>query len=405
LRALRRVAREQELELPALVFGLHWLLVTVVAGIATRYAVRMETVKAVGWSLPDLDGWRELVVQPLRNWDGFWYALIATEGYDYHPATTAFWPLYPWSMRFVSELLGISVEAAGLVLANLAFFGALVVFHRLARREWGDEVANRAIWLLAFFPTAFFFSAVYSESYFLLFTLLAFCLAGGGRWWQAGLAGALAALTRNLGVLLVIPLGIMFLKAHGVRPRRWPATWPAVAIPVAGPVIYMAALWFEYRDPLLTLDAQKGWAREQAMPWTTFQMAFDQWDLSWLSELLASPTWSTLTSTTVRLGFAESESLDIVFTVVAIPLLVYALAKLPIEYGVYALALFALPLFSPSTIHPLMSMSRFFIVIFPLFIVLAMLTRRRIAFTLALVPSVALLAMLTLQFSTWHWVA
>ncbi|MEX1158685.1 MAG: hypothetical protein WEC79_07135, partial [Thermomicrobiales bacterium] len=252
---------------------------------------------------------------------------------------------------------------------------------------------------------AFYFSAVYSESFFLLFCLLAFYWAGGGKWWLAGLAGALAALTRNVGVLLVIPLAIMFVDQYGLRPRAWPGTWLAVGLPVSGPLIYLSVLWREYRDPLLTLEAQKGWAREEAMPWTSFQMAFDQTDFAWLRELLASPTWSTLTSHSVRFGFAEHEALDIAFTLLAMPLVIYCLVKLPLEYAVFPIMLYLLPLFSPSTIHPLMSMSRFLIVMFPLFIALALLTRRQIALTLALVPSIVLLALLTVQFSTWYWVA
>lgn len=405
LHAARRFIHEQDLERPALVFALHWLVVTAAAALATRYAHRLDTVPAVGWYLPEHSGWRELVIQPLRNWDGFWYSLIANEGYDYHSASTAFWPLYPWSMRVVSDILFIRVETAGLILSNVAFFLALVVFYRLVTHTWSRPVADRAIWLLAFFPTAYYFSAVYSESFFLLFTLLAYYWASGGKWWQAGVAGALAALTRNLGVLLVIPLGIIFLKQHGINPRRWPRTWLAVGIPGIGPLLYMYALWRTYDDPLATLDAQSGWAREQAMPWQTFQMAFDQLDLTWLRTLLDSPTWSTLTSHAVRFGFAEYESLDVAITLLAIPLLIYCLIKLPLEYSIFPVMLYLIPLFSPSTIHPLMSMSRFVIVMFPLFIGLSLLTRKQIAFTLTLVPSIALMVLLTVQFSTWYWVA
>jgi Gpi18-like mannosyltransferase len=398
-------ARALDLTFPAVVFAVHWAFVTLFAALATLYAGSLRTVHAVGWQLPRLDGWRELVIQPLRNWDGFWYSLIATEGYDYHPATTAFWPLYPWSMRFVSELFGLSPEATGLLLANGAFFLALVVMYRLVGREWGHAVARRATLLLAFFPTAFYFSAVYNESFFLLFSLLAFYWGRGGKWWQAGVAGLLAALTRNVGVLLIIPLGIMFLRQYGRRPHAWPRTWLAIGIPVLGPLIYLAMLWFVYGDPLLTLDAQKGWAREQALPWDTFRMAFEQWQLGWLRELLTSPTWSTLTSSYVRFTFSEYESLDIIMTLLAIPLLVYCVVRLPIEYSAYTAIVFCLPLFSPSTIHPLMSMPRFIVVLFPLFIGLALLTRRRWTLPLILVPSCVLLALLTIQFSTWYWVA
>ena len=403
--ALRRFVRAHELRLPALVFVLHWIVVSGAAALAMHFARRMDASAAVGWQLPELSGWGELVIQPMRNWDGVWYSLIASEGYDYHPATTAFWPLYPMSMRVLSDILDTRVETAGVLLANLAFFFALIVFQRLVRREWGNEIANRALWLLAFFPTAFYFSAVYSESFFLLFSLLAFYLAGGGKWWQAGLAGLLAALTRNAGFMLVVPLGIMFLKQHGYHPRDWPRTWLAIGLPALGPLVYMFALWRMYGDPLLTIDAQKGFAREQAMPWTSFRMALDQMDFGWLRDLLSSPTWTTLTSQSVRAGFAESETLDTMLVLLAIPLLIYGFVRLPLEYAIFPLMLYLLPLFSPSTVHPLMSMSRFLIVMFPLFIALAILTRRQLTFTLALVPSIVLLALLTAQFATWYWVA
>lgn len=405
--AVRQFVREQELEFPFAVFGLHWLFVTVVAALATRFAYTLPPVQAVGYELPELSGWRSLIIQPFRNWDGFWYGLIAERGYDVHPATTAFWPLYPWTMRATADFFGIYVETAGVILSNLAFFGALVVLYRVVSREWGEGVARRTLVLLAFFPTAFYFSAVYSESFFLLFSLLTFYWAKDRRWWLAGLAGALAALTRNVGILLLVPLTIMFLKTYGLRldPRRWPRETLALAIPGFGPLLYFGYLWYQFDDPLLTLDVQKGWARTQAMPWETFQMAFDQLGLAWLRFLLDSPGWASLTSREVRLSFAEFESLDIFAAALAIPLLIYTLRKLPLEYGAYAATLFCLPLFSPSTIHPLMSFPRFSLVLFPLFVALALLTRRPLTFAAILAPFVLLLTILTIQFTTWFWVA
>jgi hypothetical protein len=55
---LRRFAREQELELPALIFALHWVVVTASAAVAMRFARSVDVVAAVGWRLPELTGWR-----------------------------------------------------------------------------------------------------------------------------------------------------------------------------------------------------------------------------------------------------------------------------------------------------------------------------------------------------------
>jgi hypothetical protein len=396
---------EYDLALPGVVFALHWAFVTLFAAIGARFALSLSVVAAVGYRLPELHGWRAVVIEPLRNWDGFWYSLIAEYGYRFHSATTAFWPLYPWTMQFVAESVGIEVETAGLILANLAFFGALVVFYRLALVEWGEGVARRAVWLIAFFPTTFYFSAVYSESFFLLFSVLAFYWARTGKWWQAGLAGALVALTRNLGMLIVVPMAIMFLRQHGMQPRRWFPNAFALALPPAGAALFFAYLWNVYGDPFVTLDAQSGWARERAMPWTTFSMTLDQLGLTWLRLLWNEPGWSTLTSLPVRFSFSEYESLDLTFTLLALPLLLYCLRRLPLEYSVFPLLLFLPPLFNPSTIHPLMSIPRFLLVMFPLFIGLAQLTRRRWLFIGWMSFSVILLAALTIQFTTWFWVA
>lgn len=408
---IRRLARDYHLSFVSAVFFGHWLLVTLAAALATQFATANPTVKALGWSLPQLNGLGRYTVQPMRNWDGFWYSFIANFGYV-HEATTAFWPLYPWSMRAVSDLFAMPVEVAGYLLSNIAFFFALVFLHRFVATQWGQDVARRCIVLLAFFPTAFFFSAVYSESFFLLFCVLAFSYARSGRWWLAGLAALLAGLTRNVGVLLAIPLGIMFLRQYGsVLRAHWrsPTAWPRQALALGlipiGPIIYFLYLWNRFDNPLMTIEAQKGWARIQAMPWTTFQMAFDQWEDGWLHALLASPTWATLTSYPVRLSFAEYESLDIMMAFVGIALIVYTWRALPIEYSSWVTIMFVLPLFSPSTVHPLMSVPRFLLVLFPLFIALAILLRWRGAFLAVLIPSSVFMLLLVIQFSTWFWVS
>ena len=74
-----------------------------------------------------LTGLAYWIVEPLRNWDGLWYRLIALEGYagGTQSAKAAFWPLLPGIMRGGSILTGWTVDRSGLV-ANLTFLGALL---------------------------------------------------------------------------------------------------------------------------------------------------------------------------------------------------------------------------------------------------------------------------------------
>ncbi|MGH3146802.1 MAG: mannosyltransferase family protein, partial [Rubrobacter sp.] len=107
------------------------------------------------------------------HWDGVWYVQIATEGYAAHaPASTAFFPLYPLLVRSLAELFGgpISLGAVslwGTLLSLTALPFALYFVYRIAEDGWGEGVARGAVVALAFFPTAFFLNAAYTESLFL----------------------------------------------------------------------------------------------------------------------------------------------------------------------------------------------------------------------------------------------
>ena len=85
-----------------------------------------------------LDGW--------ARWDAGWYEHIATHGYVDQPVAPAgqrnlaFYPVYPLAMRLVS-LSGLSPLAAGILVSNLAFLGALLLLHRMARARFGAEAA------------------------------------------------------------------------------------------------------------------------------------------------------------------------------------------------------------------------------------------------------------------------
>jgi hypothetical protein len=153
------------------------------------------------------------------------------------------------------------------------------------------------------------------------------------------------------------------------------------------------------------LQAQKDWARYQAFPWETIQEALRQIDFTWLRYLIETPTIGMLTDPNLRIFFAEGEFYDLFMFVVMAFVAGYMLYRVRPAYSLYALAVFMLPLFTPSMVHPLMSIPRFVIVLFPLFIALAILLRNRWVFYAAIVLSLLQFTGLLIQFSTWYWVA
>src|SRR5262249_40146875 len=124
----------------------------------------------------------EILNLPVR-WDAGWYLQIVTEGYKYAAGDPSvqqnivFFPAYPMLTRVVGRLFGgdmIGYVPAGMMISLASFFGALIYLYAFARDRYGDDAASGTIWLLAAYPFAFFFGAVYTESLFLLGTVATF---------------------------------------------------------------------------------------------------------------------------------------------------------------------------------------------------------------------------------------
>lgn len=420
-RARATLAREA-VWLPLAVFALSRAYVFLLGAIAMEIGLALPPVAALGYFMPELGGAARYFLQPWRNWDGHWYALAAQQGYGFHEAVTAFFPLYPLLLRGASWLLDGQIELAGVLISNAAFLVALFLLYQLIAIDFPRPIARRTLIYLTLFPTAYYFSAVYSESLFLLLAVGCLLAARRDRWWVAGALGFLAALTRSHGVLLALPLAIMFLKQQGWHPLRWRRAPIGIFFVPLGLLAYLGYLRYIWKDPLITLQAQKGWDRYSANPIEALRAGFAaangcavrDWnavwldrsvDFCWAERAVSSPGLATLRDPLWRWALSESNVIDLVGGLFLLVVAVAALRLLPLAYSAYLAAGVILPLWSPSAVHPLMSMPRFALALFPAFIVLALLGRWRPAHIAWVVTSAVLLAFLTIQFASWFWVA
>ena len=79
---------------------------------------------------------------------------------------------------------------------------------------------------------------------------------------------------------------------------------------------------------------------------------------------------------------------------------------LPLAYTLFALAVVLLPLFGPTRLKPLMSMPRFILAAFPIFIVMALVSDRRPWLRVLLLAACLVgLVFLTVRFAGFWWVA
>ena len=209
----------------------------------------------------------ELLNLPVR-WDAGWYLQIVTDGYKYVPGDPSvqqnivFFPAYPMLMRVTGRLLGgdmIGYVAAGMIISIASFFGALVYLYAFARDRYGDEVAGGAIWLLAAYPFAIFFGALYTESLFLLGTVGAFYHFSKQQFGRAACWGLLVGLTRVNGALMVLPLVVLALSPATTHSKM--KALAAAAAPGLGLAIYAAFIWSLTGHPLAFAASHAAWGR------------------------------------------------------------------------------------------------------------------------------------------------
>ena len=149
----------------------------------------------------------DIFLRAWEKWDASNYIRIAELGYDGFTlngmhTTLVFFPLYPWMMRLV-HLAVDDWRLCGHIVSCLCYVGACYVFARLVTEDFGWSAARLALALLSAYPFAFFFAATFGESLFLLLTGLCFLFIRRHRWLLAGLTGALAAMTRMQGLVLL----------------------------------------------------------------------------------------------------------------------------------------------------------------------------------------------------------
>lgn len=347
---------------------------------------------------PPLTGFVDRIGGVWTRWDGQWYLKIATEGYSPTDGSAAFFPLYPWLLRVFGWLAAERYIWAGILLSSVFFLGALMLLHRLVRLDFHPEDANRTILYIAAFPVAFFFWAIYSESLFLMLSVGALLAARTQRWAWAALCIALAVWTRAFGILLLLPLAWELWRAHHPPPPKTaqempPArpsrlSWLSLAVPIVSLLMLLFWASIQFGDPLASLSAQTGWNRQFAWPWETVINAVQRAAEMPFQFQPENQSWTYLASLLFALAMG-----------------VLSIRWLRGSYSLYLWAGILFPLFSATRINPLLSYPRFVLVLFPAFMVLALIGRNRYANQIITWVSLLLLALYTIRFANWYWVA
>ena len=336
-----------------------------------------ETIYGVVKPFLQTDSFSQYFVNPWFGWDTISYLGIAILGYR-QDASIAFMPLYPLLIRFTAPLFGGNHLLAALVLSTLFCIIALILMYELFASLYPQSIARDAVVMFLTFPTAFFLLSGYTESLFIALVLTFWILARKKRWFWAAIFAGLATLTRLQGVILSVVLLWMMLMSPIERPATslmgqlrqlvelfrsareklvravQPAVWLAVLIPPL--VAWGYQLWLRRAGFGTIADALRiYWKLETVPPWAGF--------ILFLQRL---PT----------ARFHYMDWIDLVLFVLVLIASVIALRLLDPSFSLYIWLTIAVLLTRGTPPHLLASYSRYFLALFPLFLLPALLHHR-----------------------------
>ncbi len=260
--------------------------------------------------------------------------------------------------------------------------------YKLVKLDFEKEDAYRTVIYFSVFPTAYFLHAAYTESLFLALTISSFYYARNDRWALASVLGMLAAATRITGILLIPVLIIEYLsqKDYKIRNIRLDIIW--IGMIGLGLLTFLIINYVVAGDPLYFLDIQsENWNKKLAIPYEGFKNA---WNI--MSGELAlnvnSPANKMLGGT-----------IEIIFAFMGLALIIYSFFRLRLSYCLYALATW---LIITSTWF-WNSIPRYTLAMFPIFIALALLGRRKNINYLIIFISILFYALFLSSFVRFRW--
>lgn len=314
-----------------------------------------------------------------QRFDANWYISLADTGYGGVAGDDHFPPLFPVLIRLLKPLFG-SAFVAGLILSHLATLFAIKLLYETFSEWTGATLARRGTFLFLIFPASFFLFSVYSESIFLVTALLALRAMQKSAWAWAGFWAFCAILTRLQGAALIVPL--LYLMLREGRFLRRLAHWVGLALPGLGGLFYLFLRSQQVSGAIPFSEPE--WHARLVPPWETYGYAI-QTLLSGKFTFIDLLNWAVVT----------------LFLI----LVVAGWRKVPLEYNLYTAFSLLIILVRIVDTQPLISMSRYALMLFPGFFVLALAAERPWVQRLITYTFISLNLYLSAQFFLWGWVA
>ena len=342
------------------------------------------------------------------RWDTGWYLKISAIGYNPNDHSVSFQPLYPFVIKMVKSIFGISYLGSAILVSRLACIAALILFFEFTKDQFESKaIAQKATVLLLAFPSGFFLFAGYTEALYLTLILSSWYLYWQKKWFWAGLLGGLSSLTRIQGVVLTAPLLWMclsdvykiswddlnaglgsFIKEQQKQTRAFFSSISSFAplfaalMPALSAIIY--SFYLEIIGMSAIAEAYSNRGERALWPWEGL------WRLM-----------QRIFTTNLDINDYINLTLFIIFVIIV----TIGFRRLPHQYSIYNLAMLTLVLMMGFEKNILPGFMRYMLTIFPIFMVLGKIINKTWLFYVVVALSMSLNLMMTWAFVNWFWVA
>ncbi len=337
-------------------------------------------------------------INPWFQWDTLSYMEVSILGYNDHSSSIAYMPLYPMLMRLIAPLVGNNHLTAALLISTLCTISALILLYELLLDIYDSKLALRTTLAFLVFPTTFFMLAGYTEALFLTLVLGCWLAAHRQRWGWAALLAGLATLTRLQGVVLTPVL--LWLMLTNTTPNLSKKPLEQIKkVPGNLKSLRLTGILLAL-TPVLTMLGYQAWLKISGLGSIT--TALGQY---WRIETVAP--WSGFYLFIQRLftiEFIYMDWIDLLLLIFVLLISIVSLRDLPVEFSIYIWLTLAILFMRGTPPHLIASYSRYFLALFPVFILPANIEFKSVRF-FAAAASLSLQMLLAWVFLLGSWVA
>jgi Gpi18-like mannosyltransferase len=308
------------------------------------------------------------------QWDAKIYYKMINEGYSFSEVDGkyAFFPLLPLIMKFLSLITG-DVLITGIIFINICLYFTLIILQKLIRLKFDEDISRKAIIFLLIFPCTLFFSILMTESLFLLLLVSAFYALMTNKTWLAGIFGALLSATRSVGILFMVA-GIFYL----IRTKKHKEIFWMLLCPI-GLLLFMAYLNNVAGNPFAFATAQQAFGRDISLG-----------SFNHLTLLIKS-----------FLNFRLGNFINILFFIFALSSIIWCWFFWEKSIAVFSILAILMPVSTAS----LISLNRYAMVILPIYLFLAYLSKNKEIERILLISSAALMSLWVIIFVSGYFIA